>query len=31
MVGQFNDWDACCHPMRLRKESGIWVRLSLGA
>ncbi len=24
VVGQFNYWDGRRHPMRLRKESGIW-------
>lgn len=24
VVGQFNFWDGRRHPMRLRKESGIW-------
>lgn len=31
MVGQFNYWDGRRHPMRLRKESGIWELFIPGA
>ena len=24
VVGSFNDWDDCRHPMRLRQECGVW-------
>ncbi|PHV13389.1 1,4-alpha-glucan branching protein GlgB [Chitinimonas sp. BJB300] len=24
LVGDFNFWDGCCHPMRLRRECGVW-------
>lgn len=24
VVGNFNDWDGRCHPMRKREESGVW-------
>ena len=24
VVGEFNDWDGRCHPMRVRGDSGIW-------
>jgi 1,4-alpha-glucan branching enzyme len=24
VVGDFNHWDARCHPMRLRRECGVW-------
>ena len=24
VVGDFNHWNACCHPMRLRRECGVW-------
>ena len=31
VVGQFNYWDGRRHPMRLRKESGIWELFIPGA
>lgn len=31
VVGQFNYWDGRRHPMRLRKESGIWELFIHGA
>ncbi|MEI6999976.1 1,4-alpha-glucan branching enzyme, partial [Klebsiella pneumoniae] len=31
VVGQFNYWDGRRHPMRLRKESGIWELFVPGA
>ncbi len=31
MVGQFNYWDGRRHPMRLRRESGIWELFIPGA
>ncbi len=31
VVGQFNYWDGCRHPMRFRKESGIWELFVPGA
>lgn len=31
VVGQFNYWDGRRHPMRLRKESGIWEPFIPGA
>ncbi len=24
VVGEFNEWDGRCHPMRIRGESGVW-------
>ena len=24
VVGDFNDWDGCCHPMNIRGTSGVW-------